>query len=76
MSAVHTHRYTNTKEESIETEAQLDEEIKLCRMVLNRMIHTDNVLLELSAALEDDDELTEGPDGKKVLIVHPNYVDA
>eukprot|EP00037_Helgoeca_nana_P024226 m.256595 g.256595 ORF g.256595 m.256595 type:complete len:833 (-) comp26577_c0_seq1:55-2553(-) len=68
--------YTNTKEESIETEAQLDEEIKLCRMVLNRMIHTDNVLLELSAALEDDDELTEGPDGKKVLIVHPNYVDA
>jgi hypothetical protein len=45
-------------------------------MVLNRMIHTDNVLLELSAALEDDDELTEGPDGKKVLIVHPNYVDA
>ena len=67
--------YTDTKEETIETEAQLEEEVKICRLVLNRMIHVDGVVLELSAALEEDDELGEGQE-RKILIVHPNYVDA
>lgn len=67
-------RYTQTKEDSIETEAQLEEEVRLCRLVLNRMIHVDGVVLELSPAF--DDEIAEGEEGRKVLIVHPNYVDA
>mmetsp|Transcript_8543 Transcript_8543/g.21988 ORF Transcript_8543/g.21988 Transcript_8543/m.21988 type:complete len:840 (-) Transcript_8543:35-2554(-) len=66
--------YTTSKEDSIESEVQLEEEVKLCRLVLNRMIHVDGVVLELSAALEDDEALGEESLDRKVLIVHPNYV--
>jgi hypothetical protein len=47
--------------------------MKLCKLVLNRMIHVDGVVLELSQALEEDEDGEGGTEG--LLFVHPNYVE-
>jgi DNA replication licensing factor MCM6 len=68
--------YLGTQESSIETEQQLEEETKIVRLVLYRMINVDGVILELSEALQNDDEDDEegaGGADEKFLVVHPNY---
>jgi len=66
--------YLETQEEMLDGEAELEEEAKIVRLVLHRMIHVDGVVLELADAMVDEDE-QEAPEADKYLVVHPNYVD-
>eukprot|EP00041_Stephanoeca_diplocostata_P031140 m.963602 g.963602 ORF g.963602 m.963602 type:complete len:356 (+) comp23896_c0_seq5:89-1156(+) len=76
--------YLETQEENLETEEQVAEEARIVRLVLYRMVHVDNVILELEDATlggesdEDDDgdsmmARKSGEEKKKYLVVHPNY---
>eukprot|EP00033_Pygsuia_biforma_P003674 GCRY01004024.1.p1 GENE.GCRY01004024.1~~GCRY01004024.1.p1 ORF type:complete len:815 (-),score=288.74 GCRY01004024.1:255-2699(-) len=58
-------KYLSAKED-ITTEAELAYEYKVVRLVINRLIKHDHVLLTVGHLQEDEDE--------RVVLVHPNYV--
>eukprot|EP00729_Bicosta_minor_P003166 gene3166-31554_t len=68
--------YLTTEEGNISTEAELNEEKRVAKLVLHRMVEVDGVVLEVSEGLlpdNEDEEMAESQDDDKVLVVHPNY---
>jgi len=62
--------YLNSQESVITTEEQLVEEEKVARLVLQRMVEVDHVLLELKEVDAGGAVVTEA---NPILVVHPNY---
>lgn len=72
--------YLESEEDTIETLEQMDTEKRVAGLVIDRLISTDGVLLEVTDGLvpevadEDAAKLTAAEEADaKVLVVHPNY---
>lgn len=65
--------YITTEEDSIETEEQLEDETKIVRLVIYRMINVDGVILEINDARMSEDGKEDESESEKFIVVHPNY---
>lgn len=71
--------YLNEIEGQIENEDQLNEQNTLIEKIIHRLIHYDNVIIELDKLELKSDrktETTETDSADPILVVHPNYVPA
>lgn len=70
--------YLNEIEAQIENEEQLNEQNTLIEKIIHRLIHYDNVIIQLDKmGLKPIDNTTEQQDeSDPILVVHPNYVPA
>jgi DNA replication licensing factor MCM6 len=70
--------YLNEVESMIENEDQLNEQNTLIEKIIHRLIHYDNVIIQLDKMglkpTEKADEVADESD--PILVVHPNYVPA
>lgn len=69
--------YLNEIEEQIENEEQLNEQNTLIEKIIHRLIHYDNVIIQLDKmSLKADNQEIESDESDPILVVHPNYVPA
>ena len=74
--------YLQEHEAEFSSTAELEAEARTVKLVLNRLINNDRVILDLGEAEQMDisarEEAREGPryqtGGDRILVVHPNYV--
>jgi hypothetical protein len=55
------------------SEAQAEEELVVARLVINRLIEIDGVLLVIGTQQPSDDGVVVTDDDQQLLAVHPNY---
>lgn len=70
--------YLNEIESQIENEEQLNEQNTLIEKIIHRLIHYDNVIIQLDKMGLKSDDKTEQADDESdpILVVHPNYIPA
>jgi len=68
--------YLKEREKEIESQAELEELTFLISKILDRLVHSDGVLLALKEPLKPTDEeaIPADDDENPYLVVHPNYV--